>query len=130
VAGNDGQFEFVIWSPGRIAEPMPPREELELALAIFDAACERGDARKLGMALSEMAIKTKRRAEDAEDHHAMIQAYLGSLMAYPGDVALAAIKRCTDNDRWFPAWADLRRECDRLGSKRMAARETLRRALA
>jgi hypothetical protein len=44
---------------------------------------------------------------------------------YPADVAVEAIQRWQDREKWWPSWAELKGECDRLANWRRVTREAL-----
>lgn len=88
----------------------------------MDAACLPADQRRIERALAELALLCKSRPEETEDVAARLSIITARLRDYPGDVALEAIRRWGDSEKWFPSWAELRGRCELLGSKRMMVR--------
>jgi hypothetical protein len=122
--GSDGQFDGIVYSRCVLAG-MPTDAELDKARAVFDAACQPATFGRLNIALGELALLCKSRPEETEDVAARIAIFAGRLGAYPADVALEAIRRWGNSEKWFPAWAELRARCDMLGSKRMVVRDAV-----
>jgi hypothetical protein len=66
------------------------------------------------------------RARDGVDVELMAGAYTERLARYPADVVTAACDAWADREQFWPAWAELKAECD----KRMRGRLQIRAALA
>jgi hypothetical protein len=66
--------------------------------------------------LAELSVIVARRASEPMDEALRLEAYASRLRAYPADVAKAAIL----GKRWqfWPTWAELAGECDRLSAPR------------
>lgn len=75
-------------------------------------------AEALTRALSELYLRTARRAEEKIDRQAIIKLYARELSAYPGDIALDGIRRYRGT--FFPALDELRGPIE--GDARMADR--------
>ena len=71
-------------------EPLPPQE--------------------LAARLSELRLLTK--ARQSEDTRLMIAAYMTRLANYPADAVRYCLDQAADNNPFFPAWAELKRELD------------------
>ena len=123
VIGDDGQFEGSFVSKMEIGDV--PHADLIATRAILDDACRPAPLDVLTMALTKMALVTKTRKEDGPDTTARIATLTELLRDWPGDVALAAIKRHRDGGRFFPAWADLLTSCRVIGGKRVALRRAV-----
>lgn len=121
----DGQFEGVIWG-GCSIHPGAPAADIAQARAIFNAACQPAEPRKIERALAELSMLCKSKAEETDDLAARLAIFANKLGSYPADVAMEAIKRWGNSEKWFPSWAELRMKCDLLGSKRMAVRDALK----
>lgn len=123
-----GEFEGVVidryeFRTGR------PVEDVRVALAAIEVACQPATTRRLSGALGELALVTKARAEQGEDTTARIGILTRELSEFPSDVALAAIRRRARGYQFFPSLSELRQTCQIIGGKRLALREGLRRAL-
>lgn len=75
--------------------------------------------------LGELYLHTVRRAEQSEDRKGLIALYTRELMAFPGDLALSAIRDYRGT--FFPALEDLRRPIEQ--SSKLIARRNVVRAL-
>ncbi len=74
--------------------------------------------------LAELSVITAKRADDEFTETLRLSAYTARLSAYPADVARAA---CLGREwRWWPTWAELKDECDRLVSPRREMATALR----
>lgn len=123
-----GEFEGVVvdtyeFRPGR------PLEDVRTALAVVEVACQPATVKRLSAALGELALVTKTRAEETNDTAARIGILTRDLGEFPADVALAAIKRRRQGFTFFPSLAELMTACRLLGSRRMALRAGLRKAM-
>ena len=123
MVADDGQFDGSFVSKITIGDV--PRADLIAARAILDDACRPASADALASALGELALVTKARAEDGNETAARMATLTNLLRDWPGDVALAAIKRHRDGGRFFPAWADLLTSCRVIGGKRVALRRAV-----
>ena len=113
-------FEF---RPGR------PRADVERALALVDLACEPATVGQVERWLAELALVTKARADHGDDAAARLAIIARDLREFPADVVRAAIKRRAQGYQFFPSLSELLMTCRLLGSRRLALREGLRRAL-
>lgn len=125
----DGQFEGVVvdridFRPGR------PVEDVRQALALLELACTPARPERLAAALGELALATKTRKEGDDDTTARIGMFVRELEAFPADVALATCRRRAQGYQFFPSLSELLMTARLLGSKRLALRDGLRRALA
>lgn len=74
--------------------------------------------------LAELSVITAKRADDEFTETLRLAAYASRLSAYPADVARAA---CLGREwRWWPTWAELKDECDRLAAPRREMASALR----
>jgi hypothetical protein len=66
--------------------------------------------------LAELSVIVARRPSEPMDEALRLEAYASRLRAYPADVVRAAVlgKRW----QWWPTWAELAGECDRLSAPR------------
>lgn len=109
--------------------PGRPANDVRAALALVELACTPASQDKLVKALGELALATKARADGGDDSAARIALIARDLGEFPADVALAAIKRRRQGYTFFPSLAELMTACRLLGSRRMALRVGLRKAL-
>jgi hypothetical protein len=129
VCGPDGQLEGVmVQSATLIGE----HDECAIreALAVVTAACQPGGFAHATVALTKLRAMTASRPENEAEQHLTGKAYAEEMARYPADIIDEACQRCADVSRWWPAWADLKRECDRLASVRRAEHQALKAALS
>jgi hypothetical protein len=126
--GADGQFEAAVIDT---ADLTGQHDEATLrgALASLELACRPGGVERATVALAKLRAKTAFRSSDGADQHLIGQAYAEDLAEYPADVIDAGCGRWANGNRWWPAWADLKQECDRLVAKRLAEHRALKAAL-
>lgn len=117
------EIEFVGYD---FSEPLDP-DEREQALKLVEYALEPADARVILAELARLRALTKARAEDANDLEMLAHVYAEELSRYPGDVVRAALRSWTRREKWWPAWAELKAELDRMTRKREALCGALKR---
>lgn len=128
VYGTDGQFDGAIVDTAALTGEHD-EATLRRALEICRDQCRPGGARVAGEELALLERKTVGAKQGEADQKLRGAAYADELAAYPADVIRAACRRWADGNRWWPAWADLKRECDRLAAKRIAEHRALEQAL-
>lgn len=101
------------------SEPPP------LARSLLEEILAPCGARFAASKLAELRALTASRARDGEDIAAMASAYTVRLAEYPADVVMAACHAWADRETFWPAWADLKAECD----KRMRGRLKIKAAI-
>jgi hypothetical protein len=84
-------------------------EEQSKRLQGFFAPADDG---KIEVWLAELSVITARRADDDFSGALRLKAYTDRLAEYPADIAKAAL--LSKAWHFFPTWADLRAECERL----------------
>jgi hypothetical protein len=77
--------------------------------------------------LAELSVIVVRRAQGEFDEALRLEAYAGRLRAFPADVARAAV--LGRSWQFWPSWAELEAECNRLASPRRAMLAALERPL-
>lgn len=126
VIASDGQFDHSVAVGIEVRAGADPREVAGL-LAVIEAACQPDDGATVATReLAKLRRMTASRASDDADVGLMAAAYIEDLSEYPPDVIEAACTRWRNRERWFPAWADLKAECDRLVRGRHDLRNALR----
>ena len=128
VYGPDGQFDGVVIDGAQLSGSHDERS-IRTAILALEQACRPGGMECATMALSKLRSMTARRTEGEADQHFTGQSYAEAMAHYPRDVIEDACRRWADDSRWWPAWADLKRECDRLAAKRLAEHRALTEAL-
>jgi hypothetical protein len=129
VVASDGQFESCAAIDVEVRAGADPREAAGL-LSIIEAACQPDDGATVATReLAKLRRMTVSRASDDDDVGLMAAAYIDELSEYPPDVIEAACTRWRNRERWFPAWAELKAECDRLVRGRRDLRSALRKGL-
>ena len=84
--------------------------------------CPKEVAMKAMYALKVRTANTPADREIAEERMAI---YLTDLLEYPQDVVVSACRAIANESKWFPAWADLRRELEWRVRKRKKQLEAL-----
>lgn len=128
VYGADGQFDGAVVDTA-VLTGEHDEATLRRALEACRDQCRPGGARVAGEELALLERKTVGARQGEADQKLRGAAYADELAAYPADVIRAACRRWADGNRWWPAWADLKRECDRLAAKRIAEHRALEQAL-
>lgn len=126
--GSDGQFDGSIVSSAKLTGEHS-EEAIRSALARVSEACRPGGAAVAMQALAELRALTKSRALDGDEATVTATAYADRMAIYPADVIRSACRSWSENSTWWPAWAELKKECDRLVSRRLAERAALQEAL-
>ena len=102
-----------------------PADDLRQAVLLLNESlqpCSKDVAMKAMYALKVRTANTPAEREIAEERMAV---YLTDLLSYPQDVVVAACRAIANESKWFPAWADLRRELEWRVYKRRKALEAL-----
>jgi hypothetical protein len=88
----------------------------ELALADIHRMTTPAPSREIEGWLAELSVIVARRASEPMDEAVRLEAYASRLRAYPADVVRAAVL----GKRWqfWPTWAEMAGECDRLSAPR------------
>ncbi len=126
--GPDGQFDGVIVASAKLVGEYP-EGLIRAALLAADEACRPGGYELATREIAILRAKTASRPGETTDMLVAGAAFARDLARYPADVISEGCRRYADANRWWPAWADLKRECDRLIAKRLAERTALRKAL-
>lgn len=127
--GPDGQFDGVVVTSAVFAATCS-EQALRSAIAVLEQAARPGGTMAATRALSYLRAKTATRAGGLADQHITGKAYAEALAEYPADIIDAACNRWADGSKWWPAWAELKQECDRMAAKRRAEYRALKDALA
>lgn len=101
-------------------------EQAMAALAAIEATMLPADDRSLGVLLAELWVVTAKPKTASGDLQALAGVYIRELRAWPGDIALAALKHAKRKYPLFPPFAHLCRDCDALACKRTRLRSSLR----
>ena len=107
-------------------EFFPPADAVG-ALASIAAFYQPAGAQALGKGIAAMRALCSRRTDGEDDTRFLATLLLARLAEYPADVTREAMRRWTDREKWFPSWAELKAECDRLFRRRRLLREALER---
>ena len=75
--------------------------------------------------LVELSVSTVRRAGSEGEAEIALSVYAGRLAQYPADVVRTVLREASKRSKWWPAWADLEPELDRLAKPRILMREAL-----
>lgn len=129
VFGDDGQFDGAVVEAAQLVG-QHDEATLRRALEACREQCRPGGHRVAAEALTILERKTVGAKQGEDDQKLRGAAYANDLAQYPADVIRLACQRWADSSRWWPAWADLKRECDRLAAKRIAEHCALEQALA
>jgi hypothetical protein len=93
-------------------------------LEMLNARADRGDCVQAVVRLKALTVS---RLTSEEDMAVQIAAMTEELSAYPLDVVRGACQAWTQQDKFFPAWAELRELCESLVLKRRSLLNALRR---
>lgn len=124
VTASDGQFDYAAIADV-VVRPGADSHELDRLEATFAGWCEPMGPRAALKLLGQLAALTQRRAHGEIDDEIAAAAYAERLGDYPADVAERACDVWANRETWWPAWAELRAECDRLMRGRRAILTTL-----
>ena len=139
VCGADGQLEGVMVQGATLIGEHDERA-IRAALAVVTATCQPGGFEHATVAPVRAPPRARRRGarsprsgramtasrpESEAEQHLTGKAYAEEMARYPADIIDEVCQRCADVSRWWPAWADLKRECDRLASTRRAEHRAL-----
>lgn len=75
--------------------------------------------------LTGLRALTKSRASDGDDLKLLLTAYTQRLRAYPADVVREVLTSWANRETFFPSWAELKGELDRLSNWRVRTRAVL-----
>lgn len=125
---EDGQFDAVVVDSARIVGS-PPEGLLREALRQIEISSRPGGRECATRAITMLRAKTMFRASVGADPHAIGKAYVDALAIYPADVIERACREWADGSKWWPTWAELKRECDRLSARRRAEHRAIKAAL-
>lgn len=128
VFGADGQFDGAVVDAA-VLTGEHDEASIRRALEVCRDQCRPGGHEVAAQELTLLERKTVGAKQGDDDQRLRGAAYANDLAQYPADVIRAACQRCADSSRWWPAWADLKRECDRLAAKRIAEHKALTGAL-
>jgi hypothetical protein len=125
VYGDHGFDRIVV--ERAVLPPSVTRDAARRALDLVEGASRPATAAGLGGALAKLLVKTARRNQGAVDAEATVSAYIEELLAYPADVALAALSQ---RRKWWPTWDELADDCERLVGPRREIHRALQQFLA
>ena len=74
-----------------------------------------------------LKLRTKNRAQSEKELAFQIAIYADDLAEYPQDVVVGALRYWAKNEKWWPAWAELKALLDARVNRRLALIEALRR---
>lgn len=101
-------------------------EDLQAGQALVRAAIQRCDRQTVASELTRMRALTKARQLTDDDAAVTVAAYAEELSQYPADIVRAACRSWTRREPWWPSWAELKAELDRLARRRKALFAALR----
>lgn len=87
--------------------------------------CAPADIKLVVRKLAELKAMTVSRARDEVDMELVGAAYGQRLAQYPADVVNAACDRWANREEFWPSWAELKGECDKLMRGRTRVRDAL-----
>lgn len=103
-------------------------DETEQALDLVCGALVKCPSDIAALAVTTLHLRTKTRKEDGSDMEGRIKVFARDLEVYPPDVVVEACKSIAAKSTFFPAWAEVQKECDRLVSPRQNLRAALERS--
>jgi len=107
-----------------ITDVLPEGQRQEAIQLLNEALlpCPKEVAMKAMHALKVRTANTPAEREIAEER---IGVYLADIIAYPQDVVVSACRSIANESKWFPAWAELRKELEWRVNKRRKALKAL-----
>lgn len=105
-----------------------PAEDLKRALWMVEKTLRPAPKVVVQSELARLKVTTKSRAENGEDLSLMLAAYAEYLEEYPADVMVDAMRAWARNEKWWPAWSELKESLDWRVKKRRALQAGLGRA--
>ena len=118
-------YDLIVPRSAPTAADLAALDAIEAELEPWLEPTPRATAVKVIQALRQ---RTAGRTPDEGDTLLMLDEYARAFADYPEDVLREAARRWSRRERWFPAEADLRAECDRLMAPRRRLAEGLRAA--
>lgn len=119
IYGPDGYDERLLGY--ELRRPVSP-EDAEAAIAILREANKPADSAFIAKELTRMRLLTKARPQDDIDLEMMAAIYADEMSVYPADVVMAACRKWTAMETWWPSWAELK---DQLEFRMRRRREML-----
>ncbi len=117
-------FEGVGLADVRVSVRATPAMVAQCREAV-DRLCRPCGAKVAGGKLTELLALTVSRSRSDVDREAMAVAYTQRLAQYPEDVVVRACDRWADREEFWPSWAEIKGECDKLMRGRAKVREAL-----
>jgi hypothetical protein len=105
-----------------------PLEDIKRALWMVEQTLRPAPSVTIVNELARLKVTTKSRAEAGEDLTLMLAAYAEYLSEYPSDVVVDAMRAWARNEKFWPAWSELKESLDWRVKKRRAIQAGLRRA--
>lgn len=93
------------------------------AIELLNRLCQPADIKLVVRKLAELKAMTISRQRDDMDMELVGAAYGQRLAQYPADVVNAACDRWANREEFWPSWAELKGECDKLMRGRAKIRE-------
>lgn len=100
--------------------------ELRGAIALLENANQPSPPEHIVFELGRLRVQTKAKAEDSDNIEFILRVYAEDMRAYPADVVREACRKWARNEKFFPAWCELKTELDRMANKRMRLLAALR----
>jgi hypothetical protein len=94
----------------------------EIIKLVFDAALPMS-GNDMAQELAKLSVLTKRRNDGDIDTKLLIAAYAEKLNDYPADVVRFVLKGAANQNKFFPAWAELYEHLEFWGRDRMELRD-------
>jgi hypothetical protein len=120
----DGQFDgqFSHYAPITVSP-----EDRRSALELVDIALRPAPKSLILAELARLRLTTKARPECDDDLRMMAAVYAENIADYPSDVVVDALRNWARYERFWPSWAELRKELEALVKRRRSLRATLAR---
>lgn len=110
---------------GVVVRPNADMVLVQEAADLVSRLCQPADIKLVVRKLAELKAMTISRARDDIDMELVGAAYGQRLAQYPADVVNAACDRWANREEFWPSWAELKGECDKLMRGRAKIREAL-----
>ncbi len=101
--------------------------DVSAAVNLVEATLKPCPAAVIGQELLRLKLRTKNRAQSEHELAFQIAIYADDLADYPQDVVVDALRYWAKNEKWWPAWAELKPLLDDRVERRRALIKVLRR---
>ncbi len=103
--------------------------ELITAKEAINEFCQPATDEEMLKSLIKLKALTINRNASEGDNNFIIEAYIEKLKEYPRDAVLEVLNEASNENKFFPAWSELKKELDWKSSRRREAIATIERKI-